>query len=285
MTPDVAAAYEACRRITRRSGSTFYAGMQLLPAERRQAIFAVYALARRIDDIADGPLAAEAKLRELETVRASLGPPPVGGDPVLVALRDAAQRYPIPLDAFFDLLDGAVADTQGRRYETFADLEWYCRCVAGSIGRLALGVFVTDQRERAQRLADDLGVALQLGNILRDLGDDLRHGRAYLPTADLERFGCRVEAGRLTGDAELLVAFEAERALGWLDRGLALVPLIDRRSACSVIGMAGPYRRLLERIAVDPGRALRARVSLPRWEKQWAFARGVVGVAARGAAA
>jgi 15-cis-phytoene synthase len=283
--PEVAAAYEACRRITRRSGSTFYAGMQLLPADRRQAIFAVYALARRIDDIADGPLPAAAKLTELEAIRVALGHPVDESDAVLLALDDAAARYPIPLDAFLDLLDGAEADARGRRYETFSDLEWYCRCVAGSIGRLVLGVFVTDERALATRLADDLGVALQLGNILRDLGDDLRHGRTYLPAADLDRFGCGVAGNRLTGDVELLVAFEAERALGWLARGLELVPLIDRRSACSVMGMAGPYRRLLERIAVDPCLALGTRVSLPRWEKQWAFARGVVGVAARRAVA
>jgi phytoene synthase len=284
VTADVLSAYEECRRITRRSGSTFYAGMQLLPAGRRRAIFAVYALARRIDDVADGPLEAEAKLARLESIRSSLRAPGADGDPVLVALADAAERYPIPLGAFGDLLDGAEADVRGRRYATFSDLEWYCRCVAGSIGRLALGVFVTDQRERAERLADDLGVALQLGNILRDLADDLRHGRAYLPAADLERFGCRIAGRQLVGEARLLVAFEAERALGWLERGLALVPLVDRRSACSVMGMAGPYRRLLERIAAEPDLALRTRVSLPGWQKRWAFARGVAGVAARGAA-
>lgn len=285
MSWGIPAAYEACSRITRHSGSSFYAGMQLLPSDRRQAIFAVYALARRIDDVADGTLAPAAKLAQLETIRASLASPPAGDDPVLVALADAAERYPIPLDAFFDLLDGADADARGRRYETFEDLEWYCRCVAGSIGRLALGVFDTDERARAERLADDLGVSLQLGNILRDLGDDLRQGRAYLPAADLERFGCRIAGDRLDGDAELLVAFEAERALGWLARGLELVPLIDRRSACSVMGMAVPYRRLLERIAADPGLALGTRVSLPRWEKRLAFVAGVAGVAARGAAA
>jgi phytoene synthase len=282
---DVRTAYEECRRITRRSGSSFYAGMQLLPPERREAIFAVYALARRIDDIADGPLPAGTKLARLDDVRASLRSPAESRDPVLIAVADAAARYPIPLDAFDDLVDGAEADARGRRYETFADLEWYCRCVAGSIGRLALGVFLTDERARAERLADDLGVALQLGNILRDLGDDLRQGRAYLPATDLERFGCRIAGDRLAGDAELLVAFEAQRALGWLERGLELVPLIDRRSACSVMGMAVPYRRLLERIATDPGLALGRRVSLPRWEKRWAFMRGVAGVAARGAAA
>ncbi|HEX5583439.1 squalene/phytoene synthase family protein [Gaiella sp.] len=285
MTRDVQMAYEECRRITRGAGSSFYAGMQVLPAERRQAIFAVYALARRIDDIADGALPPDTKLTRLGEVRAALRSSGESRDPVVVAVADAASRYPIPLDAFDDLVDGAEADARGRRYETFADLEWYCRCVAGSIGRLALGVFLTDERQRAERFADDLGVALQLGNILRDLGEDLRQGRAYLPATDLERFGCRIAGDRLAGDAELLVAFEAQRGLGWLERGLQLVPLVDRRSGCSVMGMAGPYRRLLERIATNPGLALRGRVSLPRWEKRWAFMRGVAEVAARGAAA
>jgi phytoene synthase len=285
MTREVQIAYEECRRITRGAGSSFYAGMQVLPAERRQALFAVYALARRIDDIADGALPPDTKLTRLGEVRAALRSSGESRDPVVVAVADAASRYPIPLDAFDDLVDGAEADARGRRYETFADLEWYCRCVAGSIGRLALGVFLTDERQRAERLADDLGVALQLGNILRDLGEDLRQGRAYLPATDLERFGCRIAGDRLAGDAELLVAFEAQRGLGWLERGLQLVPLVDRRSGCSVMGMAGPYRRLLERIATNPGLALRGRVSLPRWEKRWAFMRGVAEVAARGAAA
>jgi phytoene synthase len=285
MTRDVQMAYEECRRITRGAGSSFYAGMQVLPAERRQAIFAVYALARRIDDIADGALPPDTKLTRLGEVRAALRSSGESREPVVVAVADAASRYPIPLDAFDDLVDGAEADARGRRYETFADLEWYCRCVAGSIGRLALGVFLTDERQRAERFADDLGVALQLGNILRDLGEDLRQGRAYLPATDLERFGCRIAGDRLAGDAELLVAFEAQRGLGWLERGLQLVPLVDRRSGCSVMGMAGPYRRLLERIATNPGLALRGRVSMPRWEKRWAFMRGVAEIAARGAAA
>src|SRR5581483_6916762 len=111
-------------------------------------------------------------------------------DRLMLAVRDAAGHYPIPLAAFDDLLDGVESDVRGRRYATFSELESYCRCVAGSIGRLCVGVFETPDRERAERLADDLGVALQLGNILRDLDDDLRRGRVYLPSADLERFGC-----------------------------------------------------------------------------------------------
>jgi phytoene synthase len=281
-SPEIAGAYEECRQITQAAGSSFYAGMRLLPADRRQAIFAVYALARRIDDVADGDLPGGPKLARLAEIRSELAARESSRDPVLVAVVDAARRFPIPLGAFDDLLDGAEADANAHPYETFEELERYCRCVAGSIGRLALGVFDTTDRARAEPLADDLGVALQLGNILRDLADDLRHGRSYLPTADLARFGCSVVDGRIEGDAELVVAFEAERALGWLDRGLALLPLLDRRSASCVLAMTASYRRLIERIAAEPAVALQTRVSLPPWEKRRVLARSLVGAAVRG---
>ena len=279
MTP-TAAAYEECRRITRGAGSSFYAGMRLLPADRRLAIYAVYALARRIDDIADGEVPREEKLERLSAIRSQLASRDGVDDPVFVALADAAERYPIPLDAFFDLVEGAEADVLGTHYETFARLERYCRCVAGSIGRLALGVFETSDRPRAERLADDLGVALQLGNILRDLRQDLRRGRVYLPAEDLERFGCTVVGDRLHGDAELVVAFEAERALGWLERGLRIVPLLDRRSGLAVLAMTGSYRRLVERVAGDPALALGGRAALPKWEKRLVLAQSLIGAAA-----
>jgi 15-cis-phytoene synthase len=270
-------AYEECRRVARRSGSSFYAGMRLLPPDRRAALFAVYALARRIDDVADGPLPPHAQLEQLEYLRRAIAAVDTAEDPVLVAVADAAHRFPIPLQAFDDLLDGAEADVHGVRHDTFAELERYCRWVAGSIGRLALGVFETDDRARAEPLADDLGVGLQLGNILRDLGDDLRQGRVYLPTEDLERFGCLVQGSMILGDAELVVAFEAERALSWLARGLELVPLVDRRSAACVLAMTGPYRALIEQVAESPSLALGSRVSLPPWQKRWLVARGLVG--------
>ena len=273
-------AYEQCRRIARASGSSFYAGMRLLPAERRNAIFAIYALARRIDDVADGELSPEAKLAALEHIRAQLKGIDETNDPVLVAVADAARRYPIPLDAFGDLLDGAEMDARGHTYATFADTELYSRRVAGSIGRLALGVFETADRANAQRLADDLGVALQLTNILRDVSEDVRGGRVYLPTEDLYRFGCRVAEGRIEGPADLLIAFETQRALDWLERGLALVPLLDRRSAACVLAMAGTYRRLLERIALQPELVLGGRPSLRRWEKGWVLAQSLARSAA-----
>jgi len=263
------AAYEHCRHVARASGSSFYAGMRLLPPDRRAALFAIYALARRIDDIADGGLAADDKLAALERTRTELADIQSSDDPVLVAVADAASRFPIPLAAFGDLVDGAEMDTRGTEYATFAELERYCRCVAGSIGRLSLGVFDCSDLERGTVLADDLGVAMQIGNILRDVGEDQANGRVYLPREDIERFD---------GQLELVVAFEAQRGLEWLGRGLALLPLLDRRSTTAVRAMTGKYRVLLQRIANEPALAFNGRLSLRPWEKGLVLARSLTGV-------
>ena len=209
--PEVVAAYEHCRRIARASGSSFYSGMRLLPADRRAELFALYALARTIDDIADGPLSAAEKLGRLARIRRELREIDAATDPVFVAVADAAKHRPIPLDAFTELVEGAELDARGQVVETFDDLEHYCRCVAGSIGRLALGVFDVSDRTAAATLADELGVALQLTNIVRDVRSDEADGRVYLPHEDLERFGCRIVDGRIDGPLELVLAFEAER--------------------------------------------------------------------------
>jgi phytoene synthase len=276
----VALAYEHCRRVARNAGSSFYAGMRLLPPERRNALFAVYALARRIDDVADGRGAAEGKLAELGEIRTELERLDEAVDPVLVALADASARFPIPVAAFGELVDGAEMDVRGTGYTTFAELEVYCRCVAGSIGRLSLGVFDCSDRERAASLADGLGIALQIGNILRDVGEDAANGRLYLPREDLERFGCAAVDGGFDGPIELVIAFEAERGLGRLRAGLELVPLIDRRSGACVLAMAGKYRRLLERIAAEPSLVLQGRLSLRPWEKGLVLARSLTGAGA-----
>jgi phytoene synthase len=270
-------AYEHCRRVARESGSSFYAGMRLLPPERRDALFGIYALARRIDDIADGDLPPAEKLELLEGTRAELTGIDESSDPVLVAVADAARRFPVPVAAFEELVEGAELDVRGAEYVTFAELEHYCRCVAGSIGRLALGVFECSDRGLGAELADELGVALQLGNILRDLTEDVACGRIYLPREDLERFGCAAVDGRIDGPVELVVAFEAQRGLERLARGLGLVPLLDRRSAACVLAMTGAYRRLLLRIASDPEVVLRGRLSLRRWEKGLVLARSLIG--------
>jgi phytoene synthase len=272
----VAEGYALCRAITKSSAGNFYYGIRLLPRERRLALCAVYAFARRVDDVADGTLADEQKLRELERLRGALAELGSADDLQLRALGDAAGRFGIPLGSFGDLIDGAELDVRGTRFATFDELVGYCRQVAGSIGRLSLGVFGARDPERAAALGDDLGVALQLTNILRDVREDWEQGRVYLPREDLERFG--VEPPQFTPE---LIRFEAARAQEWFARGLQVVPLLDRPAAASVSAMAGIYRRLLERIARDPELVLREeRLSLPGWEKSWVAARSLAGAGA-----
>ncbi|WP_432991732.1 presqualene diphosphate synthase HpnD [Dactylosporangium sp. CA-233914] len=280
---DVEAAYRRCEEITRREARNFSYGIRLLPPDRRRALSAVYATARRIDDIGDGDLPPDERLARLDAIRGALHrlPDAAADDPVLLALHDAARRLPIPLPAFDELIDGCAADVRGTTYATIDDLLWYCRCVAGSIGRLSLGVFGTGTPGRAAELADALGVALQLTNILRDLREDRLAGRVYLPKDDLDRFGCNLE---LDGDgfadppsrfAEL-VRFEAERAEQWYETGLRLLPMLDARSAACTAAMAGIYHRLLARIADDPMAVTRTRLSLSPRAKAMVAVRALV---------
>jgi phytoene synthase len=270
-------AYAYCQNVARREAANFYYGIRLLPKERRNALCAIYALARRVDDIGDGSAPREEKLRRLDEERGKLASVDTTyDDPVLVALADAVVRYPIPFDAFTELIDGVQMDIVGTRYETFADLLPYCRRVAGAIGRLSLGVFETRDRETASVYADDLGVAFQLTNILRDIREDLEQGRMYLPAEDLERFGCDLSAA--DDSLKELVRFEADRARAWFESGLKLLPLLDRQSAACVSAMAGIYRRLLARIERRPDLVLRGRVSLPTWEKGWVAVRSLAAV-------
>jgi 15-cis-phytoene synthase len=281
---DVAAAYRRCEAITRQQAKNFAYGIALLPGAKRRALSAVYAFARRIDDIGDGTLPTPDKLVALTAARASVAALAAGnaadaaatGDDVLIALRDAADRFGLPLEAFGDLIDGCEADVRGVSYASFETLEHYCRCVAGSIGRLSLGVFGSTDPDLARPLADDLGVALQLTNILRDIREDLGNGRVYLPADDLRRFGCTLIAagpdgeggdGKIDGPMADLIRFEADRARQWYATGLQLIPMLDRRSAACTGAMAGIYRRLLEHIAASPQTALGTRMSLPGREK------------------
>jgi 15-cis-phytoene synthase len=295
VTVDADEAYLECERITWSQARNFAYGIRLLPAPKRRALAAVYAFARRIDDIGDGDLPAEDKAAALETARGQVlalvaaaggGGVPDPGDPVLVALADAGTRFPVPLAAFGELIDGCLADVHQASYETFDDLLWYCRCVAGSIGRLSLGIYGATQPERQSKMADDLGVALQLTNILRDVREDYRNGRVYLPAEDLAKFGCEITLGQPepfpaeTQQARFasLVEFEAARAREWYASGMRLLATIDRRSAACTGAMAGIYRRLLERIASQPGAVLHGRISLPPGEKALVAAQALTGI-------
>ncbi len=281
MTVDVIDAYAHCSAVTRTQAKNFSYGIRLLPPDRRKALSAVYAFARRIDDIGDGGLPAEERLTQLDDARHGLAAlrqgRPVTDDPVLVALHHAAQRLPIPLEAFNDLLDGVEMDVRAASYEHFDELLLYCRRVAGSIGRLSLGTFHVRDRRAAEPLADALGVALQLTNILRDLVEDRRMGRVYVPRSELDAHGLSAELDGPAHRRQAFVRFQARRAASWFDHGLGLLPLLDRTSAACVGTMAGIYRRLLVRIEAQPERVFNERVCLPAWEKGWLAVRSLAG--------
>jgi len=290
-------AYAQCERITWEQARNFAYGIRLLPPDKRRALAAVYAYARRIDDIGDGDLPAAEKTARLEAARGQVRALVAhdasqldDNDPVIVALTDAGQRFATPLIAFTELIDGCLADVNQATYQTFDDLLWYCRCVAGSIGRLSLGIYGTadkpGQPEKQSKLADDLGVALQLTNILRDVREDFRNNRVYLPKEDLDKFGIEFapfgEPEPFPGTAMQarfadLVEFEASRAREWYGSGLRLLATIDRRSAACTGAMAGIYRRLLERIARNPRAVLAGRMSLPPGEKALVAAQALAG--------
>ena len=283
--PTLERAYRECEAITGREAKNFAYGIRLLRGPERRALSAVYALARRIDDIGDGPDTPAAKADALRTVKKDLAsledPPP--DDLVLVAIADARKRFGLPMDAFVDLVDGCEMDVAGTTYETIEDLVVYCRRVAGSIGRLSLAVFGAADRPGAVGLADDLGVALQLTNILRDVREDAERGRVYLPAADAASVGCPADLSDAAALARL-VAVECDRAERWFDRGLQLLPMLDHRSRACVGAMAGIYHRLLVRISRDPMAVTRQRVSVPAPEKLWVAVSALAGLGRPGGA-
>ncbi|MEU3176345.1 MULTISPECIES: presqualene diphosphate synthase HpnD [unclassified Streptomyces] len=291
----VLAAYSYCEAVTGQQARNFAYGIRLLPPPKRRAMSALYAFSRRVDDIGDGALADDVKVARLEDTRALLTRVRDGAvdeddtDPVAVALAHTARQFPVPLGGLDELIDGVQMDVRGETYETWDDLKAYCRCVAGAIGRVSLGVFGTEPgargAERAPEYADTLGLGLQLTNILRDIREDAEGGRIYLPSDDLAKFGCSAGFGGPTppegSDFAGLVHFEVRRARALFAEGYRLLPMLDRRSGACVAAMAGIYRRLLDRIEREPEAVLRGRVSLPGREKAYVAVRGLSGLDTR----
>ena len=241
----VDAAYAEVERLTRREARNFAYGIRVLPKDKRRAISAIYAFARRVDDVADGELPVAEKRERLQALGAALEASP--RDPMFVALADARSRYGIPPGSLHDLVDGGLQDTEQERYADFAELDGYCRRVAGAVG-VACG---TASGCHSVERSAAAGVSLQLINIMRDVREDWELGRVYLPQEELTAYGVAeddIAAGRTGPEWRALMAFQASRARAHLDEGLGLLDSLDSRSAACVSTFAGLYRATLDRI-------------------------------------
>jgi phytoene synthase len=245
-TMKTAEAYAEVQRLTRRRARNFAYGIMVLPREKRRAIAAIYAFARRVDDIADGELPVEEKRAQLEALDATLDGA-TGDDAMFVALADARERFPIPDSSLRALVAGGLQDLDQTRYADFAELRDYCTKVAGAVGVACVAVYGSDDVRRAETL----GIGLQLINIIRDVREDWELERVYLPQDELASFSLSEEdiaAGVPTAAWRALMTFQAERARSFLRDGLGLVSTLDTRSALCVSTFAGLYRATLERI-------------------------------------
>ena len=267
-----------CEAMARREAANFYWGFLALPRPQRVAIYALYDFARQVDDEADsGSASPSGRFAGLQRHRQRVRDARIGDstDPVMSVLAHAMRRYSIPTSELEMLIDGVGMDLAVTRYRTFDELREYCHLVASVVGRMCVRIFgFRDQR--ALYLADELGVALQLINILRDVREDASRGRIYLPLDELRAFGiseqdvlCASPTARWTE----FVAFQAERARRHHAAGIRVTEHIPRTAAVCVRTMAGIYTGILERIERDPMLPLRRRASLSPVDKLGVMAR------------
>jgi phytoene synthase len=250
-----AEAYRACAGVTRSAARNFYVAFLLLPPEMRRAIFAAYAFSRRVDDIADGQIAPRRKQALLDRCRedvrgAALGHAR-GWDPVSVALSDAMRRHGIPKRYLLGIVDGMEMDLTVRRYGTFGELFSYCYRAASLVGLVCIEIFGYRGDDEARRRAVDLGIAMQLTNILRDVAEDVGRDRVYLPGEELERFGVseqQLRTGRMDDHYRELMAFQVGRAREYFRAGRELLPMVHPAGRACIQVLGGVYSQLLDRI-------------------------------------
>jgi 15-cis-phytoene synthase len=266
-----------CRQMARREAKNFYWGFISLPHDKRMAIYALYDFARQVDDDVDSAPSPDAiperlaeQRRRLRACYASvLDARMLASDPVIAVLARAVKRYDIPLSELQALIDGVERDCTRMRYETWDALRDYCFLVASVVGRMCVRIFGFSD-PAALSCADDLGLALQLTNILRDVREDAEMGRVYLPREDLRRFGIH-EDGILRGEPgegwNALVEWETRRARGLFESGYHVLRFIPRRARACVQTMAGIYEGILQKIERDPQLPLRERAALSKREK------------------
>ena len=265
-TAALASAHRENRELTHRAGANFSVGFRFLPKERRQAVYAAYAWCRVADDAVDegDPSGAPARLdaweKELDAV--------YGGSPSSaagVALAEALPRFPIPKSAFLGLLAGCRQDLAKTRYATFDELLGYCDLVASTVSTISLAIFGGLGSAEAEARGRDLATALQLTNVVRDVGEDVGRGRLYLPLEDLARFDVAEEdVLELRGTPAVadLVRFEARRALAYFRAAEPVKELVDRECRFAVTMMGGVYAAMAREVLARPFETLRRRISL-----------------------
>lgn len=294
MSGQLSHAYAVCRGISRRAAKNFYYGFMVLPAEKRNALSAVYAFMRHADDIADepgvDPLLKRQKLNEwLEAAKTVFTGKPTD-DPVLMALGDAQKKFKIPPELFEKLVYGtsldldipaASAESPAILCSTFADLKQYCYYVASVVGLVCIRIFGYED-SKAEFLAEDCGLAFQLTNIIRDVKEDASMGRIYIPEEDLARTNltaANFSSALLQDPAQALqlrpaLEYEAERARKYYESAKWLMELIEEDSRAALWVLVEIYSRLLKKITERNYDVLTERVRLTLWEKLKVLSRG-----------
>ncbi|PKB79204.1 MAG: squalene synthase HpnD [SAR202 cluster bacterium Io17-Chloro-G9] len=268
---DLESAYQECRSITRREAKNFYYAFLTLPADRRRAISVIYAFCRHCDDSVDEDGAAEIKLDRLAEIRKDIQSSYAGtaSGPIYLAMTDVAQRYEIPQEYFQDIVSGVESDLVKNRYQDFEELRQYCYQVASVVGLICLQIFGYND-PRAKDHAIDLGLAMQLTNISRDVQEDLGMDRIYLPQDEMARFGyteADLNAGIVNEPFTNLMRFQAQRAKEYFHSGFQLLPYLSFRSRACPAVLGQLYSKVLEGIESADYDVLHHRVSLSKSQK------------------
>jgi len=277
--------YKFCERVARQQAKNFYYSFLLLSAPQRRAMCAIYAFMRYCDDLSDAEdipdrAASIARWRsDLESALAGHFFPEVSAEHALwPAFADAVDRYRIPHQYFYDMIDGVSSDLEPRRIQKFEELYDYCYHVASVVGLTVVHIFGFDS-EDALPLAEKCGIAFQLTNILRDVREDAENGRVYLPEEDVERFQVSLQdlkAQSASPKLRALLAFEADRAREYYREYSPLIAMVKPGSRASLRALIGIYSRLLDRIAGSEYEVLAQRIRVPTWEKIWILLRSVM---------
>lgn len=256
--------YAHCRKVARTRARNFYYSFVLLAKEQKNAMCAIYAFMRFCDDLSDESGASADRIEQWRKELADALDGRFSENPLWPAFYDSVQRYSIPHEYFYDMIEGVASDLEPRTIRTFDELYRYCYHVASVVGMTTIHIFGFDAPETLG-LAEKCGIAFQITNILRDVREDRESGRVYLPEEDIERFGADLR----TYDERFLnlMRFEAERARAYYKESAPLLGMVHKRSRASLWALIEIYRRLLGRIERSNFRVLQRRISLPAWEK------------------